>query len=349
MSLIDSVADMTGKRDRDSLEVTVASVLFELLDPRRLMFWRVFEHGESLRLRLRAGLRAGQPVAISDPGIDPDELPLLDSRAEFRACFDSNSPLRLGDSVSGSYSHVYPVTNEHGVLGLLEVEHVAPLGDEQERLIDGLLRIYRNYLAVLDYSERDELTGLLNRKTFDRAFERLLARDARVHLPRRDIEWVGRRGAADPQEQHWLAVADIDHFKRINDRFGHLYGDEVLLLLARLMRSTFRATDKLFRFGGEEFVVMLGRMSPASACETLERFRAAVEGFRFPQVGQVTISIGYTAVSATDTVSASFDRADSALYYAKQNGRNLVQCHENLLARGAIAPKVTHSNDVEMF
>jgi diguanylate cyclase (GGDEF)-like protein len=349
MSLIDSVADMTGKRDRDSLEVTVASVLFELLDPRRLMFWRVFEHGESLRLRLRAGLRAGQPVAISDPGMDPDELPLLDSRAEFRACFDSNSPLRLGDSNNGSFCHVYPVANEHGVLGLLEVEHIAPLGDEQERLVDGLLRIYRNYLAVLDYSEHDELTGLLNRKTFDHAFERLLARDARVDLPRRDIEWVGRRGIADPQEQHWLAVADIDHFKRINDRFGHLYGDEVLLLLARLMRSTFRATDKLFRFGGEEFVVMLGRMSPALACETLERFRAAVERFSFPQVGQVTISIGYTAVSATDTVSASFDRADAALYYAKQNGRNLVQCHESLLARGAIEPKVTHSYDVELF
>ena len=349
MSLVDSGADMSGKRGRDSLEVTVASVLFELLDPRRLMFWRVFEHGESLRLRLRAGLRAGQPVAISDPGMDPDELPLLDSRAAFRACFDSNSPLRIGDSKNGSFCHVYPVANEHGVLGLLEVEHVAPLGDEQERLVDGLLRIYRNYLAVLDYSEHDELTGLLNRKTFDRAFERLLARDARVDLPRRDIEWVGRRGVADPHEQHWLAVADIDHFKRVNDRFGHLYGDEVLLLLARLMRSTFRATDKLFRFGGEEFVVMLGRMSTASACETLERFRAAVEGFNFPQVGQVAISIGDTAVSATDTGSASFGRADAALYYAKQNGRNLVQCHESLLARGAIEPKVTHSYDVELF
>lgn len=68
MFLIDSVADMTGKRDRDSLEVTVASVLFELLGSRRLAFWRTLEQGGVRRLHLRAGLRTGQPVAVSAPG-----------------------------------------------------------------------------------------------------------------------------------------------------------------------------------------------------------------------------------------------------------------------------------------
>jgi len=349
MSLIEFVADMTGKRDRDTLEVTVASVLFDLLEPNRLVFWSVIEHEGTLRLRLRAGRRAGQPVAISDPGIDLDELPQLDSRPEFRACFDSNSSLRIANAESSTHSHVYPVNNEHCVVGLLEIEHDGPLGEEHDKLVGGLLRIYRNYLAVLDYSEHDDLTGLLNRKTFESAFERLLSQNVRPDLQALDIEWVGRRGIVDPHEQHWLAVVDVDLFKRINDRFGHLYGDEVLLLLARLMRSAFRATDKLFRFGGEEFVALLGRMKSTSAAAALERFRASVEAFVFPQVGQVTVSIGYTMVSASDSASGAFDRADEALYYAKKNGRNGIQNYENLLSRGAAMRKVVYSDDIDLF
>jgi diguanylate cyclase (GGDEF)-like protein len=349
MFLIDSVADMTGKRDRDSLEVTVASVLFELLGSRRLAFWRTLEQGGVRRLHLRAGLRTGQPVAVSAPEADFDDLPALDSRPEFRACFESGAPLRLSDGGNDMFCHVYPVSDDHEVIGLLEVGHDAYLNDEQERLVGGMLRIYRNYLAILDYGEHDELTGLLNRKTFESSFERMLSQDVLPDMPTLDIEWVGRRGTADPYAQHWIAVIDIDFFKRINDRFGHLYGDEVLLLLARLMRSTFRTSDKLFRFGGEEFVVLLGRMTPAAVSAVLERLRTSVEAFSFPQVGRVTISIGYACVPCGDMPTSAFDRADEALYFAKQNGRNRIQSYEILLARGAVKQKLDHSNDVELF
>src|SRR3546814_19890916 len=89
-----------------------------------------------------------------------------------------------------------------------------------------------------------------------------------------------RRGA----ERYWLAVADIDHFKRINDTLGHLYGDEVLLLLAQVMKRSFRHDDLLFRFGGEEFVIVISAPDRGSANIAFDKFRRNVETFTFPQV-----------------------------------------------------------------
>jgi GGDEF domain-containing protein len=117
------------------------------------------------------------------------------------------------------------------------------------------LRCFENQHQQWDYANLDTLTRLLNRKTFDDDFERLDRR-------RR----AGRAGPQDPSsaatppaeaQPCWLGVVDIDHFKKINDNFGHLFGDEVLLRVADMMRQSFRSNDKLFRFGGEEFVVML--------------------------------------------------------------------------------------------
>lgn len=347
--LLDSVADFTDKRNRDTLDVTMASVLFDLLAPQRMNLWRVIEHEGSLRLRLRAGLSAGQPIAISDPALDPGEMPQLDSRPELRACYDANAPLHAAPDAKGRIVCAFPVATERQVVGLLEVEASRPWSAEHDRLVHGMLRIYRNYLAVLDYSEHDELTGLLNRKTFESAFERVLTRNDMPDPPARGVEWIGRRATPPADAVPWLAVVDIDFFKRINDRFGHLYGDEVLLLLARLMRATFRADDLLFRFGGEEFVLLLARLGEDEAGPVIERFRKRVEQFDFPQIGQVTISVGYTQMAPADNASAAFDRADEALYYAKQHGRNCSYSYEILLGSGAIAPKPVRQDDVELF
>jgi diguanylate cyclase (GGDEF)-like protein len=138
----------------------------------------------------------------------------------------------------------------------------------------------------------------------------------------------------------WLCVVDIDHFKRVNDSFGHLFGDEVLLRMGELMRKTFRGGDRLFRFGGEEFVVILNAADETLAATSFNRFRASVEKHEFPQVGQVTCSIGFTAVSNMDVPTDVVGRADEALYFAKENGRNQVCCYERLVAEGAIAKPV---------
>src|SRR6202011_3687326 len=97
-------------------------------------------------------------------------------------------------------------------------------------------------------------------------------------------------------EPSWLALIDIDRFKSINDGYGHLFGDEVLLLVSQLMKRSFRGADQLFRFGGEEFVVLLDRASEPGAQIVLERLRTTIGEHEFPQVGQVTISVGYTRI-----------------------------------------------------
>ena len=148
--------------------------------------------------------------------------------------------------------------------------------------------------------------------------------------------------------RNWLGVIDIDHFKRVNDSFGHLIGDEVLLLLSRLMRSTFRYHDRLYRFGGEEFVVLMRSASADAAALAFERLRSNVERFVFPRVGRITVSVGFTQVRPDDTPASAFERADRAVYHAKQSGRNRVTSHAALVADGTLS-EAAPTGDVELF
>jgi diguanylate cyclase (GGDEF)-like protein len=332
---IESVADLTAHSDRGELEFTLASVTGSLLEAVRLVLWEVVNLDGQLRLRERLRLE-GQRLTPAIGRDDLAELPFLATQADLRACYERGAPLALTPDETGLLRDAFPVMSSRGIVGLMEIYHPTPMRDDQYRLVNGLLTIYRNHLKILDYSEYDELTGLLNRKRFDD----LLAQAMRAGAHRYEDE-----GAPDL----WLAVLDVDFFKRINDRFGHLYGDEVLILLARLMRESFREKDRLFRFGGEEFVVLLADTPSETAYDVLERFRATVEAYAFPQVGRVTLSIGYTCVKEKDNGPAAFGRADEALYVAKRLGRNQVLRHEDLVSQGVIAAKSLVPAEVELF
>jgi diguanylate cyclase (GGDEF)-like protein len=221
-----------------------------------------------------------------------------------------------------------------------------PITGEQQRTVGSILRIYRNFEGLLDYSERDTLTGLLNRKTFDEAFFKAgPASGGGAAVALADV-----RRARPGATQHYLGVIDIDHFKQVNDNHGHLIGDEVLLLLSRLMRTSFRYHDRLYRFGGEEFVVLMrcGSGAVDDAAAAFERLRAHTEQYSFPQVGRLTVSVGFTAVRPGDTPNTAFQRADRAVYWAKNHGRNRVACHAALVAEGQIEDD-QRSGDVELF
>ena len=162
-------------------------------------------------------------------------------------------------------------------------------------------------------------------------------------------ETFSAEDGASPAEpvQQWLAVVDIDHFKQVNDRFGHLYGDEVLILLANILRTSFRSHDRVFRFGGEEFVVLLRSTTLATAHRVFNRFRLAVQEYAFPQVGNVTVSLGFVSTTRGSPVEI-LGQADQALYYAKEHGRNQVCFYDDLIASGQLAAKVAN-DDVELF
>jgi diguanylate cyclase (GGDEF)-like protein len=185
------------------------------------------------------------------------------------------------------------------------------VNEEDQTIIEGLYLVYSNQVALLDSKERDALTHLLNRQTLELTLNEI-------------ITFYRGKGLSRQLKNSWLAILDIDFFKKVNDEFGHLYGDEVLLLFAQLMEKVFRNTDFLFRYGGEEFIVILNNCDADGAHEVLERFRVAVEQYPFPS-GRVTVSTGYNVVDATDSPAVLIEAADRALYYAKSNGRNRIK------------------------
>lgn len=349
--LIGSVANLTAFRDRDMLDSTVVAVLADWMEPQELAMYRCLGEGTEARLQLRARMTRGDvEVQRGQLWAAVDTLPKLAAHPSHEQALEGGVPV-LGVPVERdgkpAQLNLFPLWIDQERFGLVEVISHGAMTPKQQRLVIGVLAIYRNQIGLLDYSERDTLTGLLNRKTFDEQFNKCLSEGAA-----RD-EAERREAAADDRRQttlgsHWLGVIDIDHFKSVNDRFGHLIGDEVLLLIARLLRTSFRLGDRLYRFGGEEFVVLLRAEGREQANVAFERFRTQVEQFRFPQVGQVTASVGFTEVLAVDVPTAAFERADRAVYHAKQTGRNRVHCHERLIEVGDLQAE-DKTGDIELF
>ena len=204
----------------------------------------------------------------------------------------------------------------------------------QRRYLDAILEVYGNQYELLLKNQVDKLTGLSNRQLLDERISRLSvgeAADRRKNEPERIV-----------------VIFDIDHFKLINDRFGHLYGDEVLVLISHMMKLAFRTDDWLFRYGGEEFLVFLNNVDIDNGRSAINRFLHQVESHSFPQIGKVTVSCGYTIYQPCENFSTIFDRADKALYFAKENGRNQSWYYEDLVANGDIE-STERDGDIDLF
>jgi diguanylate cyclase (GGDEF)-like protein len=119
-------------------------------------------------------------------------------------------------------------------------------------------------------------------------------------------------------------MLDIDHFKAVNDRFGHLTGDRVLVELADLLRQRIRSADLLVRWGGEEFLIMLAHTDLGQAIPLTEALRGIVESHVFPEIGRMTVSAGVTQYRGQESVDALLTRVDDLMYQAKGKGRNRV-------------------------
>lgn len=178
-----------------------------------------------------------------------------------------------------------------------------------EEFNDMIGRINESEEALSRLAHQDPLTGLGNRRAFDEAFGELRARPE-------------RHG-----EQASLLAIDIDHFKSINDQYGHATGDEVLELVARIMRRNVRPLDRVYRIGGEEFVAILPSASVDQARGVADRLRRAVAVTPFPVDDgtiDVSVSIGVATTDEACEQDALMERADAALYEAKKAGRNRV-------------------------
>jgi diguanylate cyclase (GGDEF)-like protein len=339
--LVHRVADTTSRRDRDEIDLAVSRLLQQYLNAPSVSLLRLIDDGPIKRLVRRATVSAGSDEVGADSVRTPEELPALSSMSALQDCVDRNDIVRCTNTDGGATT-VFPIEGERSVIGMLVIESYAALGARDVDLVGGILRILENHFDLLEYGERDTLTTLLNRKTFEAQFAKLHQRRVETHEKEKD------RRAPNPKEPSWLALLDIDKFKSINDTHGHLFGDEVLLLTSQLMKRNFRGADQLFRFGGEEFVIILDHASETGAQIALERLRVMIETHSFPQVGRVTISIGYTQILEKDMSTLCVERADEALYYAKSHGRNNVRNYEALVAQGELHPK-SKDGGVELF
>ena len=342
--LLSSVVEITRQRDQDSLEFSLVATLAELLPVSKVSFYRT---------EIVNGIESLEEVVHLDTAKNEKgdleflwkiESPIVKAEGDLKRCLQQAQVIELSEQQTRVQTILVPMQKDKEVVGILSVSSKQSL-DTWKPMVEGFVRIYENYRYILDVSEHDALTGLLNRRSFDSRLSKLL--DLQQIRNHKTIE-QDKRQYQDLSAPAWLVVIDVDHFKQVNDKFGHMYGDEVLLLLSQLMTKAFRQSDLLFRFGGEEFVVILAPTKNENALAVLDRFRQRVADYSFPQVGQVTISIGYAQINERDYPPNVLDKADKALYYAKSSGRNQVCGYESLIASGELTEH-TVASDVELF
>ncbi len=316
--LLDHLADLAGHRDRDALDEAVMGLIDELICPQYVAIHRTVGSLEAPRWLTHVYKRhRGEQRRGYDATRDAGPTVPLESLPHHLTCLQSGEIVRMTQAPA---HWLYPLQTDSEIVAVLEVWQLNAPTQEEARILSAVRRYYRHLRGLLDENERDALTGLLNRKSFDETFVRAalqLGHDVPAPLFKADERRRPLRNT-----RFWLGVVDIDNFKRINDEFGHLMGDEVLLLLGQIMRHSFRHEEHLYRFGGEEFLVLLSGDRPVDARQALERLRTTVESHAFPRVGSLTVSIGYTELQPGDTPSAAFERADQAVYQAKRDGRN---------------------------
>ena len=183
--------------------------------------------------------------------------------------------------------------------------------EQLENLLAALLYPLRNallYRAAIHSAFLDSLTGVKNRSAFDSNFSR-------------DVEYSHRKSS-----ELSLIVLDIDLFKRVNDNYGHIVGDDVLRKVAQCVEHTIRSSDALYRYGGEEFAIVLNGTDEDGALLLAERIRQNVQELAFDALKDlhISVSLGVAVLRDDEKANQLFKRADDALYQAKQNGRNRV-------------------------
>lgn len=230
-----------------------------------------------------------------------------------------NDALKLFIYHGDKEQHVcrYSLEIEKEQLGEIECSSVRPFSEQELMRLEHLLSILafplRNalmYNMAVQSAKQDPLTKLFNRAAFDEMAESEVSRATR--------QCTGL----------CMLIVDIDHFKAINDNYGHLMGDEVLKELATRLKLSLRSEDQVFRYGGEEFVILLSATDLPSARLTAERIRMMIEQKPVNKLGvrlNVSASIGITEWQRGELPSSLFHRADQALYAAKEAGRNQVK------------------------
>ncbi|PCK08866.1 MAG: hypothetical protein COA42_06835 [Alteromonadaceae bacterium] len=350
-TLLNSVVRLTQQRDASFLESILMSTIAEELDVLEVILFKPELGADASALIEQLHLDVNHDLDGEDRfnwvyacGL-PEDVSLIDD------CFSTLTPI-VDSSDSRGTRILTPLVGSRGGVGVVSVL-ARELKSATQILIHGFCKIYTNYIMLIDDSERDTLTGLLNRKTFDKRIEELLELQVRQ---RKCASQIGvqpadtdrRHSPDDLEDSPWLVMFDIDRFKNINDTMGHIYGDEVILRVSQLICRRFRRNDLLFRYGGDEFIVLLSSISEVEAYKVVDSFREFVAQELFPQIGCVTVSIGCARMNPDVFPRTIVEQADKAMYYAKNNGRNCCYFYNQLVRDGEISLKIK-PGDIDIF
>ena len=227
-------------------------------------------------------------------------------QSESPQCYIEDSNSRNGTQVNGSLVTGLTPLHERDRIQIGATIYCFSIRDEDEMAYE---------LSLVNRATKDALTGLANRRHFDMQLLHFVQRFSTDQIP------------------FALLIVDADHFKNVNDMYGHDVGDKVLAHVAGIIKSTSRAREVCGRWGGEEFVVLLPNTDAEGALVAAERLRQAVESNPVHSALQtipITVSIGGAIAHQGDTVDTMFRRADQQLYRAKQGGRNRACVEENI-------------------
>ncbi len=283
---------------------SVAGAMY-LVRPGKAELYR--ESSYNLTPRARGGVRQS------------DEEPLRSAVAAMRPLvvkLDERSAPGLEQGGHPQHVLVVPIQRSGQLMGAMELYLNAwrELSEDQVELLNGVasqaaiaIRHAQLFAAQEENALTDELTKLPNRRALA---QRFLQETQRARRHRAGITFV---------------MVDLDHFKQVNDTYGHLNGDAVLAELASILSTGLRESDVCARYGGEEFALILPETTEAGARVLAERIRAKVAAATFPGGLKLTISVGVAATEEPALFTQLIDRADQALYAAKQGGRNQVR------------------------
>lgn len=215
-----------------------------------------------------------------------------------------------------------PLIDQDEVIGSLRILDTADrtFSDRDCQLLEGFAKLVVDQVGLWSEASRDVLTGAMTRRAFTEALRKTVAARARA------------RGKAS------LVMFDLDHFKKINDTWGHAAGDAVLKTVARTVLRELRVEDSFGRVGGEEFAILVANADAETAADVAERVRRAIERAIIPGHEQITVTASFGVAEATDSVLDAedlSDRADAQLYAAKDSGRNRVCIAPDEMPRAA--------------
>ncbi|NWL17367.1 GGDEF domain-containing protein [Pseudoalteromonas sp. Scap03] len=338
-NLLNSVIKITKNRDVDSLEYSLISTIQEFIGCKEVSVYKDVE--------VQGQLTIEQSLCLKITGEKQFEWQqrqiVTHPEDELLSCLRSACIITV-QSTDGIERRWLPITRQEKTVAAISVVSNS-LDSPSQVMLNAFCRIFENYLVILHENERDKLTGLLNRQTFEKKIKQLIEKQVlKVHsLSRGEGKRLQKYASTS-----WLAILDIDHFKNINDKYGHICGDEVLLILAQNMRHFFRSTDLIFRFGGEEFVIVFEPTEADSISNKMAEFLQLVRNTSFPFIGNMTVSAGLARISPYDFPITVIENADKALYYAKNNGRDKFCIYEDLIAEQLIKVQENDS-EIDLF